>query len=208
MRKPELLVFDFGNVLIELDYPGHFRLFQEYFGQAWPQGEYPVSIHAIIKEYEKGLVSDDRFIWQFQQLNPRISGYEVSKAWNKLIGTMKDATFTMLEELAKDYKLALLSNINSLHLRHIQRYLSHVRGIDRFESSYFDWVFYSHKIRMRKPDKEIYAHVESVTEVKPQDILFVDDRTENIEQAKRQGWQAVWHNPEYAISEKIQDYLV
>jgi FMN phosphatase YigB (HAD superfamily) len=51
--------------------------------------------------------------------------------------------------------------------------------------------FASHTIGVRKPDEMAYAIVERETGVVPSQIVFFDDLIENVEAARRRGWQAV-----------------
>lgn len=50
--------------------------------------------------------------------------------------------------------------------------------------------FASHLIRARKPDPRAYLHVEEQTGRAPQEIVFFDDREENVVAARERGWTA------------------
>lgn len=71
-------------------------------------------------------------------------------------------------------------------------------GIGTFElalSAYpvlaeFDQAFISGQLQCIKPDFEIYQHLERDTGISPAQLLFADDRPENIVTAKARGWQA------------------
>ena len=201
------LIFDFGNVLIDLDYERHFKAFRELFPRHWDQGNYPESIQGSLLKYEKGEISDDTFIWNFQQLDPSLDPLSIVRAWLSLLGEIPLSRLDMLNSLGSDYKIALLSNINNLHLNWIQNYLFKAHGIDDFENGFFDHVFYSHVIGMRKPDQEIYKYTEAAMSVRGEDILFIDDREDNIMAARTAGWNAIQHDPRQEITERIQEYL-
>ncbi|MFN0114823.1 MAG: HAD family hydrolase [Paracoccaceae bacterium] len=53
----------------------------------------------------------------------------------------------------------------------------------------FDRLYVSGKLKMKKPDPAIYAHVEADSGVKPERLLFIDDRIENIRAAGARGWR-------------------
>ncbi|MFS4581406.1 HAD family hydrolase [Phaeobacter sp. C3_T13_0] len=55
--------------------------------------------------------------------------------------------------------------------------------------SEFDRAFVSGHLRTIKPEAEIYAHLEQETGIAPKQLLFTDDRPENIEAAAARGWQ-------------------
>jgi FMN phosphatase YigB (HAD superfamily) len=50
--------------------------------------------------------------------------------------------------------------------------------------------FASHRLRVAKPDAAIYAHFERLTGTHGSDVLFFDDRPENVAAALDRGWRA------------------
>ena len=202
------IVFDFGNVLIDLNYQAHFDAFNKLFGELNYDDGYVREYRDALINYEKGLISDDAFIWALQQGNLQVNPRLIVQAWNDLIGNMNERRFEMLEKLSNDYKLYILSNINNFHIKYIHKYLSNTFAIHDFESRYFEEVFYSHDIKMRKPDTEIYEYVGKQISLPPQDIFFIDDREENTEAAKHLGWKAQVHDATNDIADKIDQYLI
>lgn len=53
----------------------------------------------------------------------------------------------------------------------------------------FDARFISGHMGVMKPDAEIYARLEQETGVQPSELLFIDDRADNIAAAASRGWQ-------------------
>jgi 2-haloacid dehalogenase len=53
----------------------------------------------------------------------------------------------------------------------------------------FDRSYISGQLRMAKPDPAIYAHVEQSSGIAPENLLFTDDRADNIAAARARGWQ-------------------
>jgi hypothetical protein len=79
----------------------------------------------------------------------------------------------------------------TLHATWIDDYMLREHGITDFQSRYFDGVYYSHLIRLRKPDREIYEYVLADAEILPQETLFIDDLEENVKAAREVGIQGV-----------------
>jgi epoxide hydrolase-like predicted phosphatase len=52
-------------------------------------------------------------------------------------------------------------------------------------------IIYSHEVGMRKPDAHIYALTCSKLGVSPSEMVFVDDRSDNVETARGAGMQAI-----------------
>jgi 2-haloacid dehalogenase len=53
----------------------------------------------------------------------------------------------------------------------------------------FDLDFVSGRLRVIKPDARIYAALEKGCGIAPEQLLFTDDRDENIAAARARGWQ-------------------
>jgi putative hydrolase of the HAD superfamily len=55
----------------------------------------------------------------------------------------------------------------------------------------FDHHTFSHRLRMAKPEAEIYRYAIEGMEAPAGQVLFVDDRLENVEAARAEGLQAI-----------------
>lgn len=75
-----------------------------------------------------------------------------------------------------------------------------------------DYPFASQLVGHAKPSEEIYKHVEEATGITPDSILFFDDLSENIEAARKRGWQTQLvprcENPVPMITQTLQAYRV
>ena len=76
-------------------------------------------------------------------------------------------------------KIAILSNLMLIDKERIDK---HVKLSD------FDYVWLSFELELKKPDYKIYKKVEEDCGYEPKNILFIDDTKENIEEAKKRGW--------------------
>ena len=63
----------------------------------------------------------------------------------------------------------------------------------------FDGIIVSSKVRLIKPDVRIYELLCSTYGLKPQECLFVDDRLENVEAARKIGVHAVVFEGDYQV---------
>ena len=57
----------------------------------------------------------------------------------------------------------------------------------------FDDIVYSHEVGLAKPDPAVYRFVEKRLGVRPQEIVFLDDRPAAVAGALAVGWHAVLH---------------
>jgi len=201
------IIFDFGNVLLDLDFEGCFKSFSKLLDVDWTIKELPESISEAIGKYDRGQINDETFLWNFQQFNSKPTPRDLIDTWNSLLIGIKPIIFELLDVLSYNYNLCILSNINNFHLQWIHKYLDKTYQLIDFETRYFDHVFYSHIIGMRKPDDIIYNHVIDTLKVQPSDILFIDDLPENIEAAKKHGWNGSVHSPKDSIVDYIDNYI-
>lgn len=73
----------------------------------------------------------------------------------------------------------------------------------------FDYLFYSNSLKMSKPNAEIYQHV--CGKIQSKDILFIDDKQENLDAAKLFDMDTVLFTPSDfstgIIHKKILNFL-
>jgi HAD superfamily hydrolase (TIGR01549 family) len=73
----------------------------------------------------------------------------------------------------------------------------------------FDYLFYSNSLKMSKPHAEIYQHV--CGKIPSKDILFIDDKQENLDAAKLFGMETILFTlPDFStkiIHKKILNFL-
>lgn len=200
------ILFDFGNILINLDYPTCFKAFEDVLKRDFSKG-LPEKLQAAMFRYEKGELQTESFLWALQQYNPEAEVRDIINAWNAILGNLPMARFDMLAELGKTYNIAMLSNINDMHEQAIHKRVIEDLNIEDFHSTYFDKVFYSHHIGHRKPEPACYTHVQAKLDVPPADILFIDDMPINIEAAHAAGWKGVVHDPTHEIVDMVQEYI-
>jgi HAD superfamily hydrolase (TIGR01509 family) len=86
----------------------------------------------------------------------------------------------------------IFSNTNDIAVTHIRKkfpFLAH-----------FDGYVFSYQHGAMKPEEKIYAVVERLVGHIGEEIVYLDDKVENIEAALARGWQALLHQtPETTI---------
>ncbi len=205
-HSKKTIIFDFGNILLPLDYPKCFAAFKKVLGIDFSTG-LPDNTKAHLFRYEKGEINTESFLWHLQQFNPQAEIRDIIAAWNTLLVPVPGYRFDMIASLRDKYNVVMLSNINDMHMNWIHSDLKKRLDISDFREQYFDQVFYSHLIGYRKPDETCYAYVQAELGIENgKDILFIDDLAINIDAAKKFGWRGVVHDPSDEIVEKISRY--
>lgn len=97
-------------------------------------------------------------------------------------------TMAVLGELqSRGSRVALLSN---MPVRMSEIFTAEAGWVAHFER-----LFFSGPLRLGKPDRRIYEHVLQELGARPDDVVFIDDKAENIEAARQLGLRTVHHTP-------------
>jgi len=179
-RSFQVLLFDLGGVLVD------FAGFEE-LGRLLPDAPDRSTIRKgwieseAVRLFERGDISAERFASRFLgewclDLSPRAFLREFAR-WRR--GLYPGAA-RLLERLRKTHRLAYLSNSNELHGP------AHRESLDGF----FDYSYFSHELRLLKPEPEIFEHAIRELAVPPGQIAYFDDTAVNVEAAADTGMSA------------------
>ncbi len=183
------LVFDFGDIFVNLDKKGAMQNAHDLFGI----DTFDADMIAVNMKYEKGLISSHDFLSFYEHKFPNLSKEQIIYSWNYIIKDFPRYRLDYIIKLSEesDYNLILLSNTNTLHMDFI---IEHVPFYKVFKDQ-FDAFYLSHEIHLRKPDKDIFEYVIEQNNLKVKQCLFIDDSKENTEVAKELGFN-IWNfNP-------------
>jgi FMN phosphatase YigB (HAD superfamily) len=194
MSKIKNLIFDLGNVIIDLDMERTFAQLRHYLGTDYEAALKRVFDKDVFIEYEIGQSSETEFLHQLRSVADIPVGIgQLRDAWNAMLLDIPLERLEMLERLKQKYQVFLLSNTNDSHLYYVHGYLKTIYGIENFEERFFHRPYYSHLIGMRKPHQAIYDFVLKDAQLKPSETMFFDDMLVNIKAAQSVGIQAVLH---------------
>lgn len=192
------IIFDLGGVIYELD----FQRFNHNFSLLQKKSP-PHQIYSRLKQppvfsdYERGTIDTATFCRRVrEELGLVATDETIVEAWNSLLVGLFPGRKELLEKLASQFRLALLSNINPLHLDHIK---SECREIFQL----FEHCFFSCQLGTRKPELTIFNLVLHQMEFHPQETLFLDDSPPNIEAAMSLGIKSILVQEPEKLSEII-----
>lgn len=199
-----LVLFDLGNVLVAFDRNRASNNVAELFEVSAEQVETvlhgvrdiasdPSAVFGIQAELESGALSESAFCQTIREaLSPPNDSHSVS---DEAILTAISAMFWPIEgmeQVVQDvrdagYAVGILSNTCRAHWNWIQDQQYDVT------SGHFDCTIVSYVVEAMKPAPRIYAHSEQAAAdlgICPQQILFLDDRQENVDAAIEREWKA------------------
>jgi HAD superfamily hydrolase (TIGR01509 family) len=189
-----VVVFDLGKVLLDFDYAIAARRFISRCRMGVRQILQLIDQSPLLHAYETGLISTDEFFAKIQS----IMGFQGEQAeFEQILGdifTPIEPMVQLLEDLrSRGYPTFVFSNTNELTVRFIRKAFP-------FYSRFSGYIL-SFEQRVMKPDPRIYTVLERASGCAAREILYLDDRPENITAAIGRGWQAVLHeNPEKSQS--------
>jgi putative hydrolase of the HAD superfamily len=204
-QKIESIIFDFGNVLFDLDLPAIERNLRAAYGGNFEQARQKLLRDEVFTRYETGDLRSAEFVAAVAAAaEPPLAESTVVAAWNSIFLDMPRHRFELLLQLRQRYRVYLLSNINDLHERWIADYMVRTHGIHDYRADYFDGVYFSHHIRLRKPDAAVYAHVLADAVLDPAHTIFFDDLPENVAAGEAVGIRSVLHPVGTEIAETLR----
>lgn len=186
----DTIIFDLGGVILNLDYSKTTKAFQELGLQNFEEIYAQANQTSIFDDFETGKISAQHFINLLLPYLPvGTSANKVVHAWNAMILDFPSERLELLLELRKTKKVILLSNTNEIHIQAVKRSLAKTTS-ESFES-FFDKVYLSHEIGMRKPNQDIFQFVCEDQNIEPKRTIFIDDTIRHVEGAKKLGINAI-----------------
>ncbi len=202
------IIFDFGNVLFDIDLPAIERNLRLLLGNNFDSAAEIWQRNKLFELYETGGLSTTEFVdFICQSAQPPLLPAQVIAAWNSIFIGMPRHRFDLLTKLRQEYNVFLLSNINDLHEQWIGDYMPREHGISDYESMFFDGVYFSHLIRLRKPETTVYEYVLADAEILPEETLFFDDIAANIAAANTLGIRGIVHPVGMEIGDHLSQVL-
>lgn len=202
LQGVDAIIFDFGNVLIDLDYP---RIIQEFKKVATKNQENIrklVMDSKVVTKFETSEIGPDHFRSAVNQiLGTKLNEDDFDVLWNSMLKSITRERMAKVEQISQKFDTYLLSNSNIIHELAFEEM---VMAATRKPSirDFFKEAYFSHELGMRKPNKDIYEYVVEDIDNYPSRMLFLDDRLDNIEAARSIGMKAVQiFNPDKQLNE-------
>jgi epoxide hydrolase-like predicted phosphatase len=190
MQGIKNVIFDLGGVIINLDVNKTISEFNKLskipFEKIYTQKE-QIDLFNLL---DKGQISTTDFIGELKQkISYNGPESDLLDAWNAMLLDVPEERLDVLVEMKHNYNTYLLSNTCEPHIEAFELDLENKYGIKNFDD-YFDKVYYSCRLGMRKPDKEIFVHVLRDNHLKPEETVFIDDSIQHIKGAGECGINA------------------
>jgi glucose-1-phosphatase len=177
-------LFDLGNTLIKLAYE---RVLENICRDSTVKRDELIEIleaPGSYRDMERGAVT----FWEFYEFVCDKTGYRGSirdfhELWSDFFDGAMPGIEELLERVRARYRVAFLSNSNEVHAELIPRKFSSLFAKD-------DRFIFSHRIKVAKPDPEIFRRALDTIGALAHQVVYVDDLSENVAAARSLGMQA------------------
>jgi len=193
--KFRAIIFDIGRVLIRVD------ISRAMDGLASGLSLTPQEVWSAIQndphwlDWQEGRISPrDWHLHLTKRLGASLTFEQFSELWNRALDPVPIHSEAFLEGLSKNYRLALLSNTDPIHMSHEEARFPFFR--------FFPIRIYSYRVGASKPDPIIYRKALQACAVRAQEAVYIDDIAEYAAAAARLGMTGiVFQSPEQLRSE-------
>lgn len=184
---PKAVVFDLGKVVFDFDYgilarrmAPKSRLDEAGIRAVVDQGP-------LLHRYETGLMDEAEFHAAVVSQTGYSGDREEFERWFGDIFTPIPEMVALQANLAaRGIPTFVFSNTNALAIRHIRKSFPFYAG--------FQMEILSYEVRSMKPSPGIYEALERRSGLKGSELLYLDDRPENVEAGLGRGWRAWVHS--------------
>lgn len=185
------IIFDLGGVMLNLDTKLSVKAFAELSGLEEKEIYSKFLDEDWSYAFEKGEIDASAFRNELRKsLKVNLPDEQIDQAWNAMLLDLPISRLQMITNLKDKYQLFVLSNTNAIHIDVFNRMVAATTNGGSI-MDYFDKVYYSCELGMRKPDTDIFTYVIDTNNLKPQETLFIDDMENNIFGAKSVGLRTV-----------------
>jgi FMN phosphatase YigB (HAD superfamily) len=198
--KPKVVVFDLGKVLVDFDYGIAARRLAEKSAASADEVRAVIDQSPLLFRYESAQMTTQEF---FTEVKARI-GFggdfdEFAAPFGDIFAELPEMIRLHAEVRARGVPTFILSNTNDIAV-------SHIRHRFPFFAN-FDGYILSYECSALKPHARIYEITEQRTGCRGAEILFLDDKPENVEAADQRGWQTICHASAAESGAKVRALL-
>ena len=204
------LIFDLGGVLLNIDFKKTFDAFAALGIVGAHEMHDRPDVLQLFLDLEVGAVDEAGFLERFRNLvhfegGPRFHGddswrTDIVNAFNELLLDFPAERIRLVQELGKEYRTFLLSNTNEIHARCYNQRLKDNFGIQDLDHL-MEKAFYSHELKCRKPDPQIYLKALELAGIKAEESIFFDDNEENVRVAEEVGIRGVLVSEAFTVND-------
>jgi FMN phosphatase YigB (HAD superfamily) len=181
-----VFIFDLGKVLVDFDYSVAARKVAARSTTTVADLHVFLGASPLLVEYESGRLTRKQFYDAVRGAIGFVGDVDEFGGFFADIFTEIGQMTALHAELRRQgYQTYIFSNTNDLAVEHVHRSFPFF--------GHFDGYIFSYEVGAMKPDAPIYDAMEKMSGRRGADLIYLDDRAENIAAGARRGWRAVLH---------------
>jgi len=188
MKKIDTIVFDLGGVILDLDRDCAVSRFKDMGVLDIEDMLDPYEQKGLFLNFENGGMDMEEFCENLSKhVGRKFSKEEIDYGWLGFIMDTPQYKLDYIKELRKDYKVYILSNTNPSVMEWASTPDFSEEGLPL--TAYCDKIFASYQMKTTKPNPLIFELMIKDTGLVPEQTLFVDDGTRNVEMGEKLGFK-------------------
>ena len=192
MQSIKNIIFDMGGVILNLDFKKTELAFAALGIGNFNEYYTLQTVTPIFEKLEIGEITPETFYDEFRKLvELPLTNEQIRNAWNALLLDFPPERINWLKEIKNRYHIYLLSNTNEIHYNSFTKTFKEQINDDSFDDLFIK-AYYSHKMGLRKPSKEIFETILKEQDLDAAETVFIDDSEANIQAAKSVGLQTIY----------------
>ena len=187
LHRIKHIIFDLGGVILNLREESTVEAFAAISRLSKAEISKRFFVFDDYPKFEMGLLTDSAFRQSVRSnFDIEAEDERLDAALNAMLLDIPLARLELLDKLKTSFRLFLLSNTNNIHLGCFNNKVRELTGEGSLER-FFIKSYYSHQVKLRKPDPSIFKLVLDEQHCKPEETLFLDDNQSNLDGAATLG---------------------
>ena len=178
------VIFDIGRVLVRVDISAAMGGLAERTRLTPQEVRAAIERHPRWRDWQEGRLAPTAWHRQLaHSLGTDLGFGQFCEVWNRALAPEPLVPEAAIAQLARRFRLAVLSNTDPLHVAHLEAHFPLLR--------HFPQRIYSCSIGACKPDPRIYQEALRACGVRAHEALYIDDIAAYVEAAQRLGMAGV-----------------
>ena len=197
----DALLFDFGGVLVNIDFGRVTARWAELSGRPVEEVRRRFSHGEAYERHERAEIDIAAYCESLRNdLGVTLADDALIDGWQRVFADPIEPTVRLLRKLRGRVPMYLFSNTNATHYAFFrERYAAALEPLDR--------IFVSSELGARKPEPEAFERIAREIGVPVHRILFFDDSPANVEGARAIGMPAVLVRSPEDVSAAVGPFL-
>ena len=185
-RNIEGLLFDFGGVLVEIDFERALQEWNQWTLLSIEELRERFKMDEAYVKHERGEIEASEYFTHLRNvLELEANDSEIILGWNAIFLNEIVETVDYVQAVKEKLPCFAFTNSNPTHQDYWMS--AFPRVVESFQK-----IFVSSELRLRKPEPEAFEAIADSTDISLDAILFFDDTEENVRGAQAVGMHAIY----------------